>query len=117
MTKVGDTGYLKSDPKKEDLLTVSDIAYNADHGCTYLYFWGQTRESENGWEVEYFIPANDELAELKRWKEYAIARFPDLAKPETDEHAAGRFADKAIDTGAYYDTFIEAFAWARENAR
>ena len=117
MIKIGDTGYLPEDTKREKLLTVSDIAFHAEHGCTYLYFDGDTRESENGREIDYFVSVKDELSELKRWKALALARFPRLAEPETDGEAAARFADKAIDTGTYFDTFMEAFAWARENVR
>ena len=78
--------------------------------------------NEDNWtlfdeHLQYEVVRSDEVDALLRWKEAAIARFPSLAEPETDDDAAARFADKAIDTGAYYDTFMEAFAWARENVR
>lgn len=68
-----------------------------------------------------FEPVNDpaELIALRAWKASAIARFPALEQPETDEEAAERFqtefyADVHVTPK---DMALAAFAWARENNR
>lgn len=64
-------------------------------------------------------PANDELAELRAFKEAAIKRFPELAEPETDEAAADRFEEEYWHDriNKPRDLALAAIAWARANPR
>lgn len=70
-----------------------------------------------GRAVERAEPANGELAELRAFKEAAIARFPVLADPETDEQAAQKFAKewRYDDIETVEEVARAAIAWARAN--
>lgn len=67
--------------------------------------------------LELVEPATDELATLRTFREQALARYPDLAEPESDEDAAYRLtkAYEAQPHGTPYDLARDAIAWARAN--
>lgn len=64
-------------------------------------------------------PANDELAELRAFKEAAIERFPELAEPETDGQKSEWFEQQYWDDRIKKprDLALAAIAWARANPR
>jgi len=66
--------------------------------------------------TEGFSIDSDELAQLRAWKASALARFPALEEPETDDEAAERFAETSYNEGRM-ETMLLAFAWARANLR
>lgn len=82
-------------------------------------------------KVELVDPATDELATLRAFREQALARYPDLAEPESDEDAARRICIEnnwASGTDAENpndEDFVlgvagvayKAIAWARANPR
>ena len=61
----------------------------------------------------------DELAQLRALKADAIARFPELDEPESDEDAAERLENEYWESelDKPKDLAIAAFAWARANPR
>ena len=63
--------------------------------------------------------AINELATLRAFRERALARYPDLAEPESDSDAAYRLtkAYEAQPHGTPYDLARDAIAWARANPR
>ena len=75
------------------------------------------RGPEHLWEL--VEPATEELATLRAFREQALARYPDLAEPESDSDAAYRLtkAYEAQPHGTPYDLARDAIAWARANPR
>ena len=62
--------------------------------------------------------ATDELATLRAFREQALARYPDLAEPESDEDAVKRLVRNYYDADQMADDLVRAaIAWARANPR
>ena len=63
--------------------------------------------------------ATDELAQLRAWKADAIARFPELDEPESEEDAAERIENEYWNDRLRRpaDVALAAIAWARANPR
>lgn len=60
----------------------------------------------------------DELATLRAFREQALARYPDLAEPESDEDAVERLVQNYYENDQMTDDLVrDAMAWARANPR
>jgi len=88
------------------------FTYNSD---------GSSWVGDSDWTIRNRVePANDELESLRAFKEAAIARFPELGEPETDEQAAERLGKEYYANANFkrLENFLPvAFAWARANPR
>lgn len=68
--------------------------------------------------IEPLTDHADELAQLRAFKEQAIARYSDLGEPESDEAAAERLRDEYMYSSMDAVEFArKAIAWARANQR
>ena len=68
--------------------------------------------------LELVEPATDEIATLRAFREQALARYPDLAEPESDEDAVRRLVQNYYENDQMTDDLVlAAIAWARANPR
>lgn len=72
----------------------------------------------HAWDEGRFIAATEELATLRAFREQALARYPDLAEPESDEDAVERLVQNYYENDQMADELVRgAIAWARANPR
>ena len=78
---------------------------------------GDIRDRTPG-DYELVEPATEELATLRAFREQALARYPDLAEPESDEDAVERLVQNYYENDQMVDELVrDAIAWARANPR
>jgi hypothetical protein len=119
MVKVGDkVRSLKNlfDITKNRVYTVYAISTHTTDG-----FAIRDDKNDTNWQLhregeDYEIVTDDELTELRAWKESALARFPALAQRETDDEAAARLSREYLDSNENSEDFAKrVIAWARNN--
>lgn len=98
-----------------------DDKISGDAHNEYITVTGDGRHYDNGVLLvrNRAEPANDEIAELRAWRDAAILKHPDLAPVDPDEQAVQKihrdWEEDNIETTE--EAIRAAIAWARANPR
>ena len=89
--------------------------------CEAGMFWnedGSPWGDYGAWRIRNVGSEAEELATLRAFREQALARYPDLAEPESDEDAVERLVQNYYENDQMADDLVrDAIAWARANPR